>query len=89
MSGHHAALSGARWAQTRRRALEVAGWRCGRCGAAGRLEVHHKQPLHRGGEPYDPANLEVVCRSCHVEAHRRPLTEAELAWQALVAELSE
>ena len=66
-------------------ALEAAGWRCGRCGVAGRLEVHHRRPLHLGGARYDPENLEVVCRGCHVAAHRRPLTDAERAWADLVA----
>ena len=87
MSSYHARLDGPRWAATRLRALAGAGWRCGRCGRAGALEVHHKRPLHHGGAPYDPANLEVVCRACHIDVHRRPLTEAEAAWRRLVESL--
>ena len=87
VSRHHAALDGPQWAAARRRALEAAAWRCGRCGRSGRLEVHHRRPLHRGGEPYQLDNLEVVCRACHIDAHRRPLTEAEQAWRRLVESL--
>ena len=89
VSGHHARLSGPRWAQTRRMVLEAARWRCERCGAAGRLEVHHVEPLHGGGAACDPDNLEVVCRGCHIEAHRRPLTPEEEGWRDLVAELAD
>ena len=87
MSGYHARLDGPRWAATRLRALAGAGWRCEACGAAGRLEVHHRVPLHRGGAPYDPANLVALCRGCHIDAHRRPVTAAEQAWRDLVAAL--
>ena len=87
VSGHHRRLDGQRWAAARRVALEAAGWRCERCGAAGALEAHHKKPLHLGGEPYQLDNLIVLCRSCHIDAHRRPLTDAERAWRELVEEL--
>ena len=36
-------------------------------GLAGRLEGHHKQSLHRGGAAYNPANVETLCRNCHLE----------------------
>ena len=54
---------------------------------AGRLEAHHVTPLHRGGAPYDLDNLETLCRSCHIERHRRKLSPGEAAWKRLVAEL--
>ena len=72
----------------RRQALEAAGWRCERCGRPGRLEVHHKQPLHLGGAPYALDNLVVLCRACHIETHRRQLSPAEVEWRRLVAELT-
>lgn len=56
------------WRLTRLRALGAAGWRCQRCGKAAVLEVHHRQRLADGGEPYDPDNLEVLCRPCHFRA---------------------
>lgn len=48
------------------------------------MEAHHIQPLHKGGAPFDLANIETRCRSCHIEAHRRKLTPGEAAWKALV-----
>ena len=81
MSLHHRQLSGPRWAQARKQALVSAGWRCSRCGHASRLEVHHVEALQHDGEPYASSNLLVLCRSCHIAAHRRPLTEAEQEWR--------
>ena len=58
-----------RWRYARREALARAGGRCERCGGAGRLEVHHKVAIAKGGAAYDLANLEVVCRRCHFRQH--------------------
>ena len=55
----------ARWQQVRLAALARDHHQCARCGAGGRLEVHHIQPLDRGGQPYDLANLVSLCSSCH------------------------
>ena len=61
------------------------------CGRAGRLECDHIKPLHRGGDPYDSANLQTLCRSCHVAKsageNRRPDPERE-RWRALVRDLA-
>ena len=46
--------------------LRNAGYRCSGCGRPGRLEVDHVTPLSRGGAPYDKANLQCLCRSCHI-----------------------
>lgn len=51
-----------------------AGRTCELCGAANvRLEVHHVKAIQAGGK-HEPANLMVLCVSCHVkvgkEAHR-------------------
>ena len=81
------AIRGPRWDRVRRRELERTGWRCERCGKAGRLEVHHVRPLAKGGAAYDPDNLKVLCRRCHIETHKRPRSEAERGWAALVREL--
>ena len=85
VSEHHRRLSRPRWDHVRRLALDAAGWRCTQCGRAGRLEVHHVVPLDDGGAAYDLDNLVVLCRGCHIAAHRRPLTEAEQAWADAVA----
>ena len=69
----HVKLTGAeqvRYARLRRKLLNKAGHRCNRCGKAGRLEIHHRQPIHKGGEFWDERNLEVLCRLCHIEHHR-------------------
>ena len=87
-SRHYAALNAARWHHARRRTLERAGYRCQRCGVASRLEADHIQPLQRGGAPYSAANLQAICRDCHIEKtaseNRRPRTDAENRWKELV-----
>ena len=91
MSKRHVRLHGARWAQVRRAVLERDGYRCVKCGKAGRLEVDHIQPLHKGGAPWDPANLQSLCRDCHIGKTRsenyRPMTPDEAAWRRLVSEM--
>ena len=78
-------MRGRRWRHVRRQVLDRDGWRCRRCGRAGRLEVHHLRALQDGGQRYDPANLEARCRPCHFGEHRRPLEPGALAWKRLVA----
>ena len=68
-------MSGAynnRWwkAQARRR-KDVDNWQCVRCGSRHRLEVHHVTPVEQGGSS-DLANLETLCRTCHIDHHRPP-----------------
>ena len=65
----------------RRAALDRAGWRCEQCERAGRLEVHHKRPLHKGGS-HALDNLQVLCVSCHIELHRVHRTPE--AWKRLI-----
>ena len=54
MSRHHrysGIAKGPEWERCRRMAKERDGWRCQKCGRAGRLEVHHVIELaHGGGE---------------------------------------
>ena len=90
-SRHYVALHRLTWERVRRVVLDAAGWRCQRCGKASRLEVHHLQPLELGGAPFDPANLEALCRGCHIAHHRgdkrKPISAAVQAWQELVDEM--
>ncbi|MCY4572912.1 MAG: HNH endonuclease signature motif containing protein [Gemmatimonadetes bacterium] len=63
------------------------GWRCTKCGRAGRLECHHVRPLWAGGGN-DLANLAALCRRCHLREHRRPDRPGAKAWRRLVGELA-
>ena len=52
-----------RWANAVRRR---AGGRCERCGREGtRLFADHVVELRDGGAPFDPANGQALCGSCH------------------------
>ena len=67
-----------RWAMVRRRALERDGYRCRQesIECAGRLEVDHINPIHRGGDTYHLDNLQTLCRHHHLRktlAERRKL----------------
>ena len=66
MSRHHRRLDPKRWARVRRLVFDRDGWRCRSCGRAGRLECDHIQPLEDGGAEFDPANLQSLCRRCHI-----------------------
>ena len=89
MSRHHRRrLHRRRWEAVRAAVLDRDGWRCQRCGKAGRLEVDHVIPLHDGGDPWDPANLQALCVPCHRDKTRsetRPDDPGRAAWRALVS----
>lgn len=98
MSARHHRIAGPRWNAVRAAVFRRDGWRCRKCGKAGRLECDHVQPLERDPEqdPYDIDGLQTLCRSCHIEKSRRERAEAETrrpvapgvaAWRELVAEL--
>ena len=93
MSHHHVDLNARRWAAVRRAVLNRDNFRCVECGRAGKLEVDHIVPMQRepGQDVYNPHGLQAICRTCHIEKtrreNRRPLTPAESAWRALVAEM--
>ena len=93
MGSTHRGLVGSRWAAVRRVVLDRDGYRCRECGRAGRLEVDHVKPLADGGAPFDPVNLQALCRSCHIvktrreNAERNPVRPEVEAWQEAVAEL--
>ncbi|MDE0331476.1 MAG: HNH endonuclease [Nitrospinae bacterium] len=75
-----------KWAAFRREIFERDGWRCVKCGGAGRLECHHPHKLEHGGAPFDPANAETLCRECHVREHNPP-RPGVAAWRALVHDI--
>ncbi len=52
------------WAVLREQVFIRDGYRCVKCGRAGRLECDHVKPLkHGGGNTLD--NLQTLCRDCH------------------------
>ena len=82
--GRRTARSGATCG--RRRWSATGGGRTA-CGKAGRLEVHHVKPVHLGGTNAI-GNLMVLCRGCHIAAHKREMSDTERAWQVMVHEVS-
>ena len=91
MSRNHFTLCPRMWKRARKQALQRANFRCQQCAHAGRLEVDHVRPLQWGGAPYELANLQALCRKCHLlktaQQNRRVLNPAEKRWRSLVAEL--
>ena len=88
-SGHYAALDRKQWAAARKAALARAGHRSELSGLASALEIHHRVPLDRGGDPYWLDNLMVLTRGEHIELHRAERSDpAREAWRELVAEIA-
>ena len=87
MSRTHAKLDRRRWSKVRLQVLERDGYRCVDCGKAGRLEVDHIMPAYRGGSLYDLANLQALCKSCHISKTASENTRVWPArddWRALI-----
>ena len=84
MSRHHHRPEHKRgWDCIRKRAISAAGRRCSRCGLAGKLEVHHVNPLALGGDNRSP--VAVLCRNCHFLQHNPP-DPARRAWAKFLQE---
>ena len=83
------------WRTLRRLILRRDSYRCQKCGKAGRLEVDHVIPVHKGGEFWEAQNLQALCRSCHfrksaVETTRRArakMHKHKQAWRNMVEDL--
>ena len=88
-SRHFARLDRRRWAAVRKLALQRVGYRSELSGRAGKLEVDHVVPLHRGGDPYALDNVQVLTRDEHIRKtageNRKP-DPARDAWRAMVRE---
>ena len=61
-------LRSAHWRARRARAITRAGYRCERCRARGRLEVHHRTYRRLGRER--DRDLQALCATCHDRAER-------------------
>lgn len=70
--GRIARMSKPQWRLARMYVFERDGWRCKKCGKPGRLECDHIIPLSVNKEqnPFDPVNLQTLCRGCHIEKTR-------------------
>ena len=88
MSNNH--LNIKRWKVIRLEILERDGYRCRKCGKAGRLEVDHVLPIHKGGAVYLESNLQSLCRDCHITKTRNENTKHDprrLVYDSFVNEL--
>ena len=71
MGNHRPDLASARWRRLRRRILARDSWECQACGKLlGRAEVDHITPVFKGGKPFEDANCQVLCVSCHIAKTR-------------------
>ena len=77
-----------KWRFLRQKILKINGYHCNICGkTAGRFEVDHKIPLLKGGKFDDLANLQVLCRNCHLKKTKIDLGKKaidgpkKLAWK--------
>ncbi len=83
---------GPRWKALRAAILERDGYRCRSCGARGRLEVDHVEPVRSAPErAYDPENLQALCAQCHtrktrIECGHAPPDPRRAAWRTLLSQ---
>ena len=82
-----------RWKALRLEILRRDGFACVKCGARGRLEVDHIEPVRRAPErAYDPDNLQSLCAACHtrktrIECGHDPLNPERERWRAATRRL--
>ena len=71
-----------RWPALRQQAKRRDGFRCAQCGARGRLEVDHIQPVRTHPErAFDIDNLQCLCPGCHTRKTRVEIGHPELSPQ--------
>lgn len=75
------------WRALRARILKERGEQCEECYSIGEIQLHHKTPVSLGGEIWDEKNLIVLCRSCHLEIHRKIEADKLPDWQRRLYEL--
>ncbi|MEM0990813.1 MAG: HNH endonuclease signature motif containing protein [Pseudomonadota bacterium] len=84
---------GPRWKYLRQLALRRDGFQCVQCGARGRLEVDHIQPVRSHPElAWELDNLQCLCPGCHarktrIECGHAPSDPDRERWRAAVDDL--
>ena len=78
--------SARQWERIRREVFERDGYRCQKCGKAGRLEAHHVVHLAAGGGNA-VENVQTLCRGCHIAHHGGPVAEEQAGWDKLIARI--
>lgn len=82
-----------RWKALRIQALRRDGFCCVQCGARGRLEVDHINPVRTHPElAFELTNLQSLCASCHtkktrIECGHPPPNPNRVAWRQAVKQL--
>lgn len=70
-----------RWQLLSRRLKKQANYRCQECNKkTGALETHHIKPVKEGGDFWSESNLKVLCRTCHIEKHRKKVDKVYQEW---------
>ena len=85
-----------RWKALRLEAKRRDDWKCVKCGAVGRLEVDHIQPVRTHPElAYELTNLQTLCTRCHSRKTRievgfgQEVDPKRQAWRDFVADLAQ
>ena len=79
--------SSPRWKALRQTVLKRADGQCEECYSIGETQVHHRVPIAMGGSIWDEKNLIAICRSCHLEMHRKIEAERLPIWQRKLYDL--
>ena len=81
--------SSKRWKALRASILKERGEQCEECFSIGEIQLHHKIPISLGGDIWNEKNLIVLCRTCHLEQHRRIEESKMPEWQRKLYQLIE
>ena len=69
MKNHSDYLQSAHWKETRKKRLEIDGYKCAVCGSTESLNVHHLSYKRIGDEDVE-SDLVTLCHPCHAMLHR-------------------